>query len=210
MNAKNEAKFIELFEQMETKARNKAVKTLNKGQIFVNIQKEEDFLNLYDKNELAPALADYIEEKLPELKLPCTIELNFTVPSSFALSDEEICTTVEKFYENKAIKKHRFNNAENKKWYFRLFRGTFFLAACLVGASILNSSLFDAHSFAKVMSESLGIIGWVAIWEPADYFMFARRDNQNQLLRYIFLHQAEMKIKRTASCEMQGNATGAN
>lgn len=197
MNSKSEAKFIELFQQMETKARNKALKTLNKGQIFVEIQQKEDFFNVYDKQELAPALADYIEEKLAELKVPCVVELKIKVSSNFELSDEEICSTVEKYYENKAIKKHRFNNAENKKWYFRLFKGTFFLAACLVGASILNSSLFDAHSFAKVMSESFGIIGWVAIWEPADYFMFARRDNQNQLLRYIFLHQAEIKIERS-------------
>lgn len=197
MNSKNEARFIELFQQMETKARNKALKTLNKGQIFINIQKKEDFLNVYDKKELAPALADYIEEKFSELKIPCTVELNFKLPLSFELTDEEIRNTVEKYYESRAIQTHRFNNVENKKWYFRLFKGTFFLAACLVGASILNSSFFDTHSFAKVMSESLGIIGWVAIWEPADYFMFARRDNQNQLLKYIFLHQAEIKIERS-------------
>lgn len=195
---RNRVKMLEHLDKKVVKAKmNQFKKNLSTEKIFVVLNTQEDFYDSYDsKKALASALDEYIWQKLQTVSGPCILQLNFKVPKNFQLSDEEIKTSVSDFYKEKAIIQLEKNEKEKKKWIRNGISGMIFLAACLVGAHVLNQSYFDDHSFAKVMSESLGIIGWVAIWEPAEYFLFKRKENNEFLIKNLLLHLADVTVER--------------
>lgn len=54
-----------------------------------------------------------------------------------------------------------------------LLIGLGFLALCLLGADLLASlSNLTNHTFLRVLKESLGIGGWVAMWRPMQIFLY--------------------------------------
>lgn len=195
---KNQVKMLELLDKKVVKAKmNQLKKNLNTETINVALKSKEDFYNLYDvKKTLAPDLDEYIFRKAELINVPSVLQLNFMVSKDFPVSDEEIKTSVSDFYKEKSVIQLEKNEKDKKKWIRNGISGMVFLAACLVGAHILNQSFFDEHSFAKVMSESLGIIGWVAIWEPAEYFLFQRKENKELLIKNLMLHLADVTVER--------------
>jgi len=195
---KNRVKMLELLDKKVVKAKmNQLKKNLNVEVINVVLNSKEYFCDSYDENKaLSPALDDFIFQKLDIISGPAILQINFKVSKDFPLSDEEIKSLVASFYKEKAVIQLEKNEKEKIKWIRNGLSGMIFLAACLVGAHLFNQAFFDEHSFAKVMSESLGIIGWVAIWEPAEYFLFKRKENNELLIKNMLLHLSDVIVER--------------
>lgn len=195
---KNRVKMLELLDKKVVKAKmNQLRKNLNTEVINVVINSVDDFYDSYDsKKALSPALDEYIFQKTQIINAPCVLQLNLKVKKDFPLTDEEIKSSVSMYYKEKAVIQLEKNEKEKIKWIRNGLSGMIFLAACLVGAHLFNQAFFDEHSFAKVMSESLGIIGWVAIWEPAEYFLFKRKENNELLIKNMLLHLSDVIVER--------------
>ena len=189
---KNQMKMLELLDKKVVKAKmNQLKKNLNTETINVALKSKEDFYNLYDvKKTLAPDLDEYIFCKAELINVPSVLQLNFMVSKDFPLSDEEIKTSVSDFYKEKSVIQLEKNEKDKKKWVRNGLSGMIFLAACLVGAHILNQPFFDEHSFAKVMSESLGID---ACYKDAVKII---KENKELLIRNLMLHLADVTVVR--------------
>jgi hypothetical protein len=67
-----------------------------------------------------------------------------------------------------------------KQWRINMLIGVLFLILCLMLIEILDA--FQEIRIIKIISESLAIIGWVALWEPLTFILFGwrqiKRDKQ--------------------------------
>ncbi|MBQ7157856.1 MAG: hypothetical protein IJS09_00315 [Treponema sp.] len=74
-----------------------------------------------------------------------------------------------------------------------------FLGILVLGFFLLLARLFrvDAavHPFLNILSEGFGIVGWVALWEPATYFLYGHNEGRELLLSYMKLHRATVTIQ---------------
>jgi hypothetical protein len=70
--------------------------------------------------------------------------------------------------------------------------GLAILAVCL-GLSLLLTSRFGETGLARVLQESLIIVGWVAIWRPAEIFLYD----------WIPIARQRRLYRRLASCEVK-------
>ncbi len=91
-----------------------------------------------------------------------------------AQADHEPAEMIEK-----AIRHYFRYRADMTRFEFRrmmrdartsLLIGTLFLGTCLLLAELLVNR--DAHTFLKVLSESLTICGWVAMWRPLQMYLY--------------------------------------
>ena len=78
-------------------------------------------------------------------------------------------------------------------WLVSLFLGLLFLSFCLAVAHILRQMTTRIPFFA-ILSEGFSIIGWVALWEPATYLLYGRRQDQYTLWNYMRLRRASIHV----------------
>jgi len=172
--------------------------------------RQESFINLKLKNteelfnpldpdplevrDLSQDVTDYLFDKSQKLPKNNKITINIEIESINDKETEIIKKSISNHFMEKAQEQLYLNRKEHTKWTHNTIKGLICLALCLGAAHIFGLPRFEDIAFCKVLSESIGILGWVAIWEPAEYYLYGRKSNNLELIKYMKLHRANINI----------------
>lgn len=196
------ARKINLFKELEKKEKKAHLlddinSILPEDIINLKLNSQDDFFCHFDcspleERSINQELEDYLIGKLDSLNITSRLNIQFSIPE--ASDVQAIKKAFSHHFSTKARNTLALNRKKARRWRINLILGLIFLAICLLAAHILSLPAFEEYTFAKVLSESLGIIGWVAIWEPAEYFLFAWREDASNLQKLMRLHSAKISI----------------
>lgn len=168
--------------------------------IPIRLRSVEDLYNHFDpaseqERELSAEIEAYILKEMEYKPPKSRIAVTF-IADDVSLYDIELMRSAfANHFRRRAEEQVIRNRKSANRWLCK------FLAAVGVLASLLFAAHFfrthsDAHPFYIVLSESLGIIGWVAIWEPATYFLYGRGEERRTLFDFIRLAHATVTIRK--------------
>lgn len=193
---------INLFKELEKKERKAHLlddinSILPEDTINIHIDSQEDFFCHFDcsplsERSLNQELENYLLEKLDSLNVASRLNIHLHVPESS--NPEALKQAFIHHFSTKARNTLYSNRKSARHWRINLILGLAFLAVCLLAAHILSLPSFEEYTSAQVFSECFGIIGWVAIWEPAEYFLFKWREDAADLQKLMRLHSAKISI----------------
>ena len=83
-------------------------------------------------------------------------------------------------------------NREMRRWRLNLCIGVFFLAACITISQII--SMHKTTPLTDFIQQSFGIIGWVALWDPASYFLYGWREGTEIINSAIRLKNSQVRL----------------
>lgn len=148
--------------------------------------------NYGNKNRLT--LNDKVDEYLLNAAKEITIKYSIKViihTKSFSDYEKSVSRKIIKeYYRKKTHILFEERKKKAKQWRIRLLFGILFLAICH-GISLLFA-LAGETSFSNLMQDSFEIMGWVAIWEPALYFLFTRKEEAYELSDYLQLENSDI------------------
>ncbi len=167
--------------------------------ITLKVKEVEDIFNPMDASPLEERslnrdVEDYILERLELLNPVSQLEINFCIPGASKDDQEKIKMAYTNHFKQRAKEQLLLNRKNLHKWQVNLLIGLLCLALCILTSHFLSLPVMEKFAFANVLSESLGILGWVAIWEPAEFFLFGRRENSSRLTKMMRLHLAEVNV----------------
>lgn len=198
----NKQKYLKQILNLENKAKIKNLKAhLNECNFNIRIDSFQDFYDHFDVDELSirdlnPELETYLINKIDKIDYLPNLKIHVHCSKDFDLSDELIKKACINHFEELSIYQFHENQVLLNKWILRLIGGTFFLGICLFVSNLLHYPQFDSKPFCKVLSEGFSIIGWVAIWEPAYYLLYHRKQDKRVLRNCYLLHSADYIIHR--------------
>jgi len=199
----NKEKILKRIHELENKAKIRSIKNhLNEYKIDIRINSLDDFYDHFDVDvpetrDLNPELENYLLKEVEKIDYLPNLKVHIHCPAHFELPDELIRTACVNHFEELSVLQFHQNRLYLKKWLLKIVWGTFFLGGCLLISNFLHYPQFEARPFFKVLSESFSIIGWVAIWEPACYLLYYRREDKEKLKDRYILHSADYVIERT-------------
>lgn len=147
-----------------------------------------------EKNNLSlnEKFNDFLMDAAEKIRVVDSIKINIW-SKNLSEEDKQLAVQlIKKFYLKKIQKSLYERKRKSKKWRIRFVFGILFLAICH-GISLLFS-LLGQTSFYNLMQDSFEIMGWVAIWEPAYYFLFTKKDDSLELNSYIRLAYADISF----------------
>lgn len=192
---------LSALEKREKRARliKKLAQLYHEDTIAIRLQSVEDLYNHFDpapeqNRELSADIDAYIFKELEYKSAKARICVTF-IADDVSLYDIELMRAAfANHFKRRAEEQLLRNRKSLFRWIFKLAVGTVVLAAFLFAAHFFRLRA-DGHPFFSVLSESLGIIGWVALWEPATYFLYGHAEERHTLFNLIRLRHATLTIK---------------
>lgn len=168
--------------------------------IAIRLRSADDFYNHFDpaseqERELSAEIEAYILKEM-EYKPPKTrIAVTF-IADDVSLYDIELMRSAfANHFRRRAEEQVIRNRKSVNRWLCKFLVAVAVLAFLLFAAHFFRTHA-DSHPFYTVLSEGLGIIGWVALWEPATYFLYGRSEERRALFDFIRLCRATVTIQK--------------
>ena len=157
------------------------------NEIIINIDNEDDYINKYNSNNLSNDLSNYIYEECKGK--PFNNKIGIIIKCSFKLNEEKQKDIVNKIHNN-----YKIDLEENLLIikYSTIKK----IAIFLLGILCLYLSYFLKINF--VLSETVLIIGWVAIWEAAYAWLFESDKNKIKIKRLKKLSTCNIKFEENS------------
>jgi len=167
--------------------------------ISVKLEKYEDFFNSFDpspdpKRKLNLNVVEYLIDQLTDLENSSRITVNIYVPDLSENESSVIKDAFENYFKNEAIGNIRHNKKSMNYWRKYLRFGSLVMIFICFISKMLEIAHFSDVSFFRAFTESFFILGWVILWEPADYLFFERRKEKYILIKYMRLHRAKINV----------------
>lgn len=89
--------------------------------------------------------------------------------------------------------KHRMSHKKARK---NLVRGLIFVIACVAASVILTNFVDNALVYA--FGQSLTVIGWVALWNPVEFYLYLNREENEEIHTMKCLSEASVSSKPMA------------
>lgn len=155
---------------------------------------------LYNKYDPSPLPCRYLNDEVEAYILGqmqhaahnTKITLNFHLMHQKEKEDSQIEESCIHHFKDKAFEQYMLNKRRIRLGLVSLFFGLLFLSFCLAVAHILRQT--PNVPFFAILSEGFGIIGWVALWEPASYLIYGKRQERLKLWNYMRLNRAKINI----------------
>ena len=154
----------------------------------------DEFYNPFDPSpikikDLRQETVEYILESLTGKEKDVRFRL-FLADELYA--DETIRIGIEqaipayfKSRHHAAVHTHKIENQKGRR---NLVRGLLFLILCVVISTLITS--FSGNSILYAVGQSLVVIGWVALWKPAEFYLYENRDLKNIINQMKMLSDA--------------------
>ena len=145
-----------------------------------------------DEMRLNLVIEDYLMEEVLQAPTgsPVVLELRF---SQINDGDRELA---EKIIRNNFARYLKVQLAakkkEMKRWRFNLAFGIVFLAGCFTLGQFAR--IFPSAEMNRIFTESLSILGWVALWDPASYFLYGWREGTENITAALRLKNANTVV----------------
>jgi hypothetical protein len=151
-----------------------------------------------DGDPLRPEAADYIMRHARRLPRNVPIRISVSLPGGPASAEaSRIAPAIAAHFtervaaEDKVMAEHMADSTR------ATLLGLLVLGACLLASAQLYATLYD-FAFIRLLRESLGILGWVAIWKPIEMLVHERLPIARRRALYRRLATAECRIGATA------------
>lgn len=154
------------------------------NEIVINIDNEDDYINKYNSNNLSAELSNYIYEECKGK--PFNNKISILIKSNFKLKEEKRKDIVNKIHNN-----YKIDLEENLLIikYSAIKKMLIFV----LGIIFLYMSYILKINF--VLSETILIIGWVAIWEAAYAWLFESDKIRIRIKRLKKLSVCDIKFE---------------
>lgn len=167
--------------------------------IFIRLRDPDDFYNRLDPApEHERALNDdveaYLFNKLAHISSHARIGVTFVVSGVSLYTAELMRKAFENHFKIRAEEQLIKNRKSRNHWLVTLISSMLALAFFLFLAHVFRTNA-AGHPFFGVLSEGFSIIGWVALWEPATYFLYGRSQEIKTLYDYMRLHRAAVTVQ---------------
>lgn len=155
--------------------------------ITIKIKNIESFYNPFvgdfaDNKSLNPDLEAYLEECLKAYTLEDIDKVRIHLQLENCNEKEKI--TIEKDLRKYFKKRHTdlVNNYEhlNKVRRRELFYGVFIILVCMLINNVIDYMIPD-YKLADPINTIILIVGWVALWVPATYFLYTKNDSKRKM-----------------------------
>ncbi len=93
--------------------------------------------------------------------------------------------TVHRHFAEKTDETVFLRRRQFRRWRFNLVDGLLFLMVCIGLSQFFG--LFPGNRLLSLLKESFGIVGWVALWEPASFILYGWRDAGEDIKYYVRL-----------------------
>ncbi|MBQ1885167.1 MAG: hypothetical protein II165_09160 [Bacteroidales bacterium] len=189
---------IEKHEE-KTKLVKKLAELFNEATIPIRLYNADELYNMLDPaspqtRELSPKIESYILKELEYKAENSRIAIEF-IADDVSLYDIEIMRAAFKNHFRRRAEEQLIRNQKSlRRWLLLLALGIAVLGVFLFLAHIFRTNA-DGHPFLSILSESFAIIGWVALWEPATYFLYGRGAERRLLFDFMRLRHATVTIK---------------
>ena len=146
--------------------------------------------------ELSADIESYILKELEYKSARARIAVTFFADDVSLYDIEVMRRAFANHFKRRAEEQLLRNRKSLWRWLHKLLVAVVVLALLLFAAHLLSRHS-AAHPFYSVISEGLGIIGWVALWESATYFLYGRSEERRALFDFLRLRHATVTIKPT-------------
>ncbi|MBQ3965299.1 MAG: hypothetical protein II684_00525 [Treponema sp.] len=176
-----------------------AVELYKKNTILIHLDSPAEFYNSFDpesedERELSDEVEAYIlkemEHKNKEAHIGITILTDDASQYDRVIMQKAFANHFKIRAEEQIIK----NRVSLYNWIRKLILGILVLGFFLLLARLFRVDP-DVHPFLNILSEGFGIVGWVALWEPATYFLYGHNEGRELLMNYMKLHRATVTIQ---------------
>lgn len=140
-------------------------------------QKDFSRANCFMLNE---KISEYLMKEAEEIAINHSICIKLHIKYGKFEDGKTAEKLIHEYYKRNTEKLLKVRKKKSKQWRLRLFLGILFLAVCH-GISLIFSIVGGENSFSNLMQDSFEIMGWVAIWEPALYFLYTKREETYEL-----------------------------
>lgn len=148
----------------------------------------------YRKRFLNPDIEEYIIERATRSHNRNKILLTIEFQSGESVDFEQVTLAVKKNFGNR-----RHESQESLKETLRHGRRSlvvaFILVAIVLSTIEINKHIFPENGLTRTLSESLTILGWVALWRPAELLLYEWRPFKREMKLFSRLEQSEIQIK---------------
>ena len=147
----------------------------------------------YRKRMLTPDAEELIIEEAKKLSANDQIEINIHVRSDTANRKEEVSTAIQEHFTYRRKKSERqLRSVIKLGWKSLLF--SIALLAFLVSLTFVLVKLLPEGTLFITFRELLVILGWVALWRPADILLFDWRPIKRELILFRKLEQSNVHV----------------
>lgn len=194
---------LSALERRERRARisQKLSELYHEDTVAIRLHSGEDLYNHYDpapeqQRELSPDVEAYILRELEYKSAKARIAVTF-IADDVSLYDIELMRAAfANHFRRRAGEQLIRNRTSINRWLGKLAVAVLVLALLLAAAHFFSTRAAE-HPVYSVLSEGVGIIGWVALWEPATYFLYGRGEERRRLFDFLRLRHATVTIVHT-------------
>lgn len=167
--------------------------------IFIRLRDPDDFYNRLDpapehERTLSDDVEAYLFNELAHIASQARIGVTFVVSGVSLYTAELMRKAFENHFKIRAEEQLIKNRKSRNHWLVTLIGSLLALAFFLFLAHVFRANA-AGHPFFGILSEGFSIIGWVALWEPATYFLYGRSQEIRTLYDYMRLHRAAVTIQ---------------
>lgn len=154
------------------------VRISNIGQFYQMLDPSPDL-----EKDLNPATVEYLVETAEEMKNPkehvhVALYLEDSLYRNAELKSRMEKSVAAYFTRQVDILEHKHRMA-HKKARRNLVRGLLFVIICVAASVILTN--FVNNPIVYAFGQSLTVIGWVALWNPAEFYLYLNREANEEI-----------------------------
>ncbi|AEE15838.1 hypothetical protein [Treponema brennaborense] len=166
--------------------------------IQVRIESPESLFDPFDPSppdnkNINGQLEEYLVEAVKAIKLAVPVKIRVVVSEKSGITDD-VRATITRHFHRKAEKTIAANKRRMRAGRINLITGVAFLAVCLAASQFFALPVFREKDLFNTLNQSFGIIGWVALWEPATFLLYGWRESAQDVTAYVRLSLAEIEF----------------
>lgn len=147
----------------------------------------------YGQRMLTPAAEEIIIEEAGKISSNDNISLKIHLRKDEPDRQDEIPNGIHKHFTYRRKKSQR-QLKKTLQLGWQSFLVSIVLLALLVSLTLLIVRLFPQGGLSLVFREILIILGWVALWRPADFLLYEWRPFQREVKLFRKLEQCKVEI----------------
>lgn len=124
----------------------------------------------FHERDLDPDAEDYFLECAREIPRRAPIKILIHCGAGAGVSAEVTGAAISHFFEYRRWAAHLKLREHFRRARVALFTGMLFLAGCLIASEFTQHLPWPIAS--RIVSEGLFIVGWVALWHPAELLLY--------------------------------------
>ncbi|MBD0286040.1 MAG: hypothetical protein M3342_12895 [Bacteroidota bacterium] len=168
------------------------------AEIILHLQCAEEMFaasgaSFYRKRMLNEDAEDYLVEEARRIPRSALITIKVFLPAGEAGQAEEIQTAIQKHFAYRKEKSEKQLKHTLQFGWRSLLIGFVFLGLLVILSEVLNR-LSATGGLVKTVRESLVILGWVALWRPAELLLYEWYPYKRDALLFSRLENSKVQI----------------